>query len=119
MSHLFGNHILGFPTRRLICFLFFLQVLYLAKMNVDAADDDEPDHLETADEANITEMLELQMSEVEMLRSMFPDTKEFKLDDPMALVNIQGFLSGSIKYEYLYDRIGFTVHLEIDCPKVC
>ena len=88
-------------------------------INLETVDDDEVINLETVDEANITEMLELQMSEVEMLRSMFPDSKEFKLDEAMALVNIQGFLAGSIKYEYLYDRIGFTVHLEIDSPKVC
>ena len=88
-------------------------------MEQDTENDDETNNAETTDEANITEMLELQISEVEMLRSMFPDSKEFKLDDELALINIKGFLSGSVKYEYLHDRIGFSLHLEIDSPKVC
>ena len=71
------------------------------------------------DEVSVTEMLELQLSEIEMLQSMFPDTREFKLDDQAAVINIKGFLSGQIKYDYLYDRIGFTVHLELENSKVC
>lgn len=69
------------------------------------------------DEVSVTEMLELQLSEIEMLQSMFPDTREFKLDDQAAVINIKGFLSGQIKYDYLYDRIGFTVHLELENSK--
>ena len=73
---------------------------------------------ENEDEVNITEMLELQLSEIEMLQSMFPDTREFKLDDETAIINIKAFISGHIKYEYLYARIGFTVNLQLEESKV-
>ncbi|XP_014787219.1 RWD domain-containing protein 2B [Octopus bimaculoides] len=68
---------------------------------------------ETTEDENvdIREMLELQLAEVEMLNSMYPDENEFKLEEPIAVRNIQSFLNGKIKYEYLYSRIGFTVYL--------
>lgn len=65
----------------------------------------------TDENVDLREMLELQLAEVEMLNSMYPDENEFKLEEPIAVRNIQNFLNGKIKYEYLYSRIGFTVYL--------
>ncbi|XP_061164030.1 RWD domain-containing protein 2A-like [Saccostrea echinata] len=60
---------------------------------------------------DVEAMLELQMSEVEMLTSMFPNKSEFSLDDPTAPQNIKSFLSGQIKYEYLHQRLGFSLRV--------
>ena len=60
---------------------------------------------------NVKDMLELQLSEMEMLTSMYPDPNELKIEDPLALPQIRSFLDGNIKYEYLYSRIGFTAYL--------
>lgn len=60
---------------------------------------------------DLTAMLELQVSEIEMLTSMFPDKGEFSLDDPTALQKIRSFLDGHIKYDYLHKRIGFSLHI--------
>ena len=73
---------------------------------------------ENSDDVNVKEMFELQLSEIEMLQSMFPDSREFKLDDEASVINIQAFLHGDIKYKYLYDRIGFTVNLQLEESKV-
>ena len=73
---------------------------------------------ENSDDVNVKEMFELQLSEIEMLQSMFPDSREFKLDDEASVINIKAFLHGDIKYEYLYDRIGFTVNLQLEESKV-
>ena len=73
---------------------------------------------ENSDDINVKEMFELQLSEIEMLQSMFPDSREFKLDDEASVINIKAFLHGDIKYEYLYDRIGFTVNLQLEESKV-
>ncbi len=57
-------------------------------------------------------MLELQLSEVEMLQSMFPSPGEFKMDNgPEALEEIQAFIDGKIKAEYLESRLGFIVNI--------
>lgn len=74
---------------------------------------------ETNETINIRDMLELQLSEMEMLTSMYPDPNELKIEDPLALHHIRSFLAGNIKYEYLYSRIGFTAYLfpkpEVPC----
>ena len=57
------------------------------------------------------ECLELQLSEVEMLQSMYPD--ELSLDDPMALSDIQDFINGKIDYDSLNSRVGLSIQLEI------
>ena len=41
----------------------------------------------------LRENLELQLSEVEMLRSMYPEEEEFNLDE-QALLDVQEFCSG-------------------------
>ncbi|GAB1607281.1 RWD domain-containing protein 2B-like [Argonauta hians] len=70
---------------------------------LDASNEDES--------VDIREMLELQLSEVEILQSMYPDFNEFKLEQPEAVKNIRKFLDGKVKYEYLHNRIGFIVYL--------
>uniref|UniRef100_K1QLE3 RWD domain-containing protein 2B n=1 Tax=Magallana gigas TaxID=29159 RepID=K1QLE3_MAGGI len=71
----------------------------------------EPDDESDSPSCDVAAMLELQVSEVEMLTSMFPDKTEFSLDDPTAVKNIQSFLDGHIKYEYLHKRIGFSLRV--------
>lgn len=63
-------------------------------------------------------MLELQLSEVEMLTSMFPNPGEFQLDDDTVLSDMQNFVDGKIKYKYLQCRIGFVVKIDVDGSKV-
>ncbi|XP_033742104.1 RWD domain-containing protein 2B-like [Pecten maximus] len=60
-------------------------------------------------EVDIRDMLELQLSEVEMLTSMFPSKEEFKMDDPCTVSAVKSFLDGQIRYEFLHKRVGFSV----------
>ena len=62
---------------------------------------------------DVVETLSLQLSEVEMLSSMFPDGREFTLDDPGGVAEIQGFVDGQIDADSLQSRIGFTVKLTV------
>lgn len=78
----------------------------------------EPDDESDSPGCDVAAMLELQVSEVEMLTSMFPDKAEFSLDDPTAVKNIQSFLEGQIKYEYLHKRIGFSLHVHPEGSQV-
>lgn len=77
----------------------------------DMKDSIEDQCLEETNETIVRDMLELQLSEMEMLTSMYPDPNELKIEDPLALHHIRSFLAGNIKYEYLYSRIGFTAYL--------
>ncbi|KAL4230146.1 RWD domain-containing protein 2B [Mactra antiquata] len=77
---------------------------------------------ETEDDSDckvdVLEMLQLQLSEVEMLQSMFPGDNELKLDDVTALEDIQRFVDGKFKYEYLHSRLGFTITIAVeDCKE--
>jgi hypothetical protein len=67
---------------------------------------------------DVAAMLDLQVSEIEMLVSMFPDKAEFSLDDPSALENVKSYLAGQIKYEYLHKRIGFSLHIHPEGSQV-
>ena len=67
----------------------------------------------------IREMLDLQLSELEMLQSMFPNSDEFSLDDPVVMTEIREFLDGKIAYDYLNGRIGFCIKLSPGDQKVC
>lgn len=58
--------------------------------------------------------LELQLAEVEMLQSMFPN--EMAIDDPAALSEIQNFVEGKLSYDFLNSRVGITLHLKADNP---
>lgn len=62
--------------------------------------------------ASFQETLQLQISEIEMLQSMFPNEEEFILDDESALSDIQSFLDGKSTYTYLHARLGFTLKLK-------
>ena len=64
-------------------------------------------------EVDVSEMLQLQMSEVEMLCSMFPSPGEFAIDDPLAVGEIQQFVEGNIAYDLLQSRIGFVLKLDV------
>ncbi|KAL5011312.1 hypothetical protein ScPMuIL_009863 [Solemya velum] len=55
--------------------------------------------------------LDLQLSEVDMLISMFPDQEEFKLDDPCAVAEVKSYVEGNMSYDELQSRIGFTLNL--------
>ncbi|XP_067661573.1 RWD domain-containing protein 2B-like [Haliotis asinina] len=61
---------------------------------------------------DLKETLELQLSEVEMLQSMFPNPGEFKMEDgPESLEEIQAFLDNKMRAEFLESRIGFIVKI--------
>ncbi|XP_064637680.1 tRNA-queuosine alpha-mannosyltransferase-like [Lineus longissimus] len=71
-----------------------------------------------ATESEVREMLELQISEVEMLASMFPNPGEFcPEEDGDAVLFIQKYLDGKLKYELLLHRIGFTIKFSEDVCK--
>lgn len=57
-------------------------------------------------------VLELQLSELEMLNSMFPNEGELELTDPGAISDIQDFLKGNCSRKDLTKLI-YTIHLEI------
>ncbi|GFO18266.1 RWD domain-containing protein 2b [Plakobranchus ocellatus] len=63
---------------------------------------------------NNNEAFELQLSEVEMLQSMYANPGEFVLDDPTSLEQIQAVLAGHVSLENLYTRIGFTVKIAVE-----
>ncbi len=62
---------------------------------------------------DLVEMLGLQLSEVEMLACMFPNSGEFVMDDPLAVSDVQQFVDGDVKYDNLSSRIGFIVKLKL------
>lgn len=82
----------------------------LVRMDTEL-DDENPD-------INISEMLELQLSEIDMISSMFPNPGELRLDDSSAVPSIKAFLDGKIKYEDLLVRIGFTLKIVPEGSKV-
>ncbi|KAK6168476.1 hypothetical protein SNE40_021000 [Patella caerulea] len=65
---------------------------------------------EGSETVNIKEMLNLQVAEVEMLKSMYPQKGEFVLDDEYAVREIQAFVDGDLDCEP-ENRIGFTVNI--------
>lgn len=67
---------------------------------------------------DVSEMLQLQLSEYEMLQSMFPGVNELKIDDVNALIQIKSFVEGNSRYEYLHSRLGFTVKIAVEDYKV-
>ncbi|XP_052078149.1 RWD domain-containing protein 2B-like [Mytilus californianus] len=69
-------------------------------------------------QVNIPDMLELQVSEIEMLQSMFPNSDELRLDDPAVIAEIRQYLDGKLAYEYLQNRIGFTLKITPGNQKV-
>lgn len=66
---------------------------------------------------DLVEMLSLQLTEVEMLESMFPNPGEFQLDDPSTVADFQAFVDGQLKQDDLRSRIGFIVKLDMSVTK--
>ncbi|XP_063089230.1 RWD domain-containing protein 2A [Cavia porcellus] len=66
--------------------------------------------------ASVNESLQLQLLEMEMLFSMFPNQGEVKLDDVNAPRNIKRYLEGT--REALPPKIEFVITLQIEEPKV-
>lgn len=66
--------------------------------------------------ASMKECLQLQILEMEMLFSMFPNQGEVKLEDVNALTNIKRYLEGT--REALPPKIEFVITLQIEEPKV-
>ena len=64
---------------------------------------------DSVSDVDLREMLQLQLSEVEMLSSMFANPGEFLLEDPTCLAEIQEFTDASVSYDKIQSRIGFTV----------
>lgn len=62
------------------------------------------------------ECLQLQLLEMEMLFSMFPNQGEVKLEDVNVLTNIKRYLEGT--REALPPKIEFVITLQIEEPKV-
>ena len=66
----------------------------------------------SGEHVNVQEMLQLQLSEVDMLSSMFANPGEFVLEDPLCLADIQDFVDGSTSYDKVDSRVGFTIKVK-------
>lgn len=64
------------------------------------------------DHGNLEEMLRIQLSEMEMLQSMFSNPGEFCVDDPSTIADIHEFLDG--KTTILPPRLDYTINLSIE-----
>jgi len=64
------------------------------------------------DNGNLEEMLRLQLSEVEMLQSIFPNPGEFCVCDYSVIADINEFVDG--KCSVYPPRLDFTINLVID-----
>ncbi|XP_072040681.1 RWD domain-containing protein 2A-like [Amphiura filiformis] len=64
---------------------------------------------------DVTECLQLQLSEVEMLQSMFPSENEFCVDDPSVISDAQSYTDGDTTE--LPHQISFTLKIHVDDPK--
>ena len=64
------------------------------------------------DNGNLEEMLRVQLSEVEMLQSMFPNPGEFCVYDYSVIADINEFVDG--KCSLYPPRLDFTINLVID-----
>lgn len=60
--------------------------------------------------------LELQLSEFEMLSSMFPKKGELELNDPSAISDLHDFLSGTLVKDEL-SKLEYFINLEIEQVK--
>ncbi|XP_076468323.1 RWD domain-containing protein 2A-like [Babylonia areolata] len=63
------------------------------------------------DSTDVSEMLQLQLAEVEMLESMFANPGEFTLDNQSVLDELRAFVEGTIDYDVLESRVGFTIKM--------
>lgn len=67
------------------------------------------------DNGNLEEMLRIQLSELEMIQSMFSNPGEFCIDDPSVIADINDFLDG--KTNAFPPRLDFTINLVIGKAK--
>lgn len=77
---------------------------------------DEEDKLEGLDkpleQAELVSMIELQLSEVDMLQSMFPGPRELILDDPSVISDLRDFVEG--RTLLLPPRLDFILNLDVE-----
>ncbi|KAL3878371.1 hypothetical protein ACJMK2_030730 [Sinanodonta woodiana] len=98
--------------------MLYISMLFVFLQKAKKKMNDDITEAEEVKEVDIKQMLELQVSEVEMLASMFPNPGELTMDEHTALTNIRNFLAGRIKYEYLHSRVGFTVKIVSEDSKL-
>lgn len=65
----------------------------------------------------VLENISLQLAEVDMLQSMFPN-EEFQLDDPTSVPTLQACIDGEANIAKVDSRIGFSLKLETMESKV-
>ena len=63
------------------------------------------------DSVDIQEMLQLQLAEVEMLESMFANPGEFTRDSQTVLEELRAVVDGTMDYDCLESRVGFTIKI--------
>ncbi|KAG8221846.1 hypothetical protein J437_LFUL003222 [Ladona fulva] len=68
------------------------------------------------DKSDLEEMLRLQLSELEMLQSMFPNPGEFCVDDYSIIADINEFVEG--KYPDIPHCLDYTINLQLDKVKL-
>lgn len=61
---------------------------------------------------SLAQNVELQLSELEMLNSMFPNQGELELVDPGVITDLQDFLLGKLEREKL-SKLEYTINLDI------
>lgn len=61
---------------------------------------------------SLAQNVELQLSEFEMLNSMFPNEGEIVLTDPGVITDFQDFLSGKLERGKL-SKLEYTINLDI------
>lgn len=63
------------------------------------------------------EELELQLSEIEMLKSMYPGPGEITMDGDTLVENVQRYVDGP--REVLPKQLAYTIKLNIETQQVC
>ena len=64
------------------------------------------------DNIKLDDCLHMQLSEIEMLQSMFPSSNEFSLDESVVLSEIEDCLEDELKLKTLRTRICFCLKLK-------
>ncbi|KAG7167025.1 RWD domain-containing protein 2A-like [Homarus americanus] len=65
---------------------------------------------ESLDQSELVAMIELQLSEMDMLQSMFPDPRELEVDDPSVLCDLRDFAEG--RTLLLPPRLDLVINLD-------
>merc|ERR1712071_356048 len=69
--------------------------------------------IKSAMEFDVHESLQLQLSELEMLISMFPNEGDLCVTDPGVVSEIQDFLSGKFELSDV-QKLEYTIHLNLN-----